>query len=144
APGKAWFDDLKLELISARELKPEVRIDASKTKAPMPDLIYGQFIEHLGRSIYGGLLEEMLADRKFYSAVGETRRDKVFVLSSWKAVGDASSVTMVKENAFVGEHTPQIDLRDGAMPGGIAQAGLGLVAGKEYNGYVVLAGNVSA
>ena len=25
----------------------------AKTREPMPDLIYGQFIEHLGRSIYG-------------------------------------------------------------------------------------------
>jgi hypothetical protein len=51
-----------------------VTIDATKTREPMPDLIYGQFIEHLGRSIYGGIWAEMLEDRKFYSDVGETRR----------------------------------------------------------------------
>ena len=28
-PGKAWFDDLQLELLSARELKPAITIDAS-------------------------------------------------------------------------------------------------------------------
>src|ERR1019366_4971737 len=71
--GKAWFDDLGLELISARELKPTITIDAGKTREAMPDLIYGQFIEHLGRSLYGGIWAEMLEDRKFYSAVGETR-----------------------------------------------------------------------
>src|SRR5262245_21316798 len=144
AAGKAWFDDLKLELISARELKPVVTIDAAKTRAPMPDLIYGQFIEHLGRSIYGGIWAEMLEDRKFYSAVGETRRDKVFVPSPWKAVGAASAVTMVKDNAFVGEQTPQINLTDGTTTVGIVQTGLGLVAGKEYEGYVILAGDASA
>jgi hypothetical protein len=58
----------------------------AKTREPMPDLIYGQFIEHLGRSIYGGICTEMLEDRKFYSAVGETRRNRVYVPSPWKAV----------------------------------------------------------
>src|ERR1017187_5631638 len=62
--GNAWFDDLKLELVSARILAPTITIDAAKTREPMPDLIYGQFIEHLGRSIYGGIWAEMLEDRK--------------------------------------------------------------------------------
>lgn len=144
APGKAWFDDLKLELISARALRPSVTIHAAKTREPMPDLIYGQFIEHLGRSIYGGIWAEMLEDRKFYSAVGETRRDRVHVPSPWRAVGDASAVTMVKEDAFVGEHTPQVDLRAGGATNGVTQSGLGVVAPKGYEGYVILAGDASA
>jgi len=142
--GKAWFDDLKLELLSARELKPAVTIDASKTREAMPDLIYGQFIEHLGRSIYGGIWAEMLEDRKFYSAVGETRSDRVFVPSPWKAVGSASEITMVKENAFVGEHTPQVNLGGGGAATGITQSSLSVVAGKGYTGYVILAGDASA
>jgi alpha-N-arabinofuranosidase len=144
APGKAWFDDLKLELISARALKPAVTINAAKTREPMPDLIYGQFIEHLGRSIYGGIWAEMLEDRKFYSAVGETRRDRVYVPSPWEAVGDVSSVTMVTGNAYVGEHTPQVDVGEDGTPKGITQSGLGIVAGKGYEGYVILAGDASA
>jgi alpha-L-arabinofuranosidase len=142
--GKAWFDDLKLELISARTLKPTIAFDVAKTREPMPDLIYGQFIEHLGRSIYGGIWAEMLEDRKFYSAVGETRRDKTFVPSPWQAVGGAGAVTMIKENAFVGEHTPQVDLGQDGTPKGIVQSNLGLVAGKGYQGYVILAGDASA
>jgi len=130
SPGKAWFDDLKLELVTARELRPAVTINAAKTREPMPDLIYGQFIEHLGRSIYGGIWAEMLEDRKFYSAVGETRRDRVFVPSPWKALGGASAVTMIKGNAFVGEQTPQVDLGAGGTARGITQSGLGVVAGK--------------
>ena len=143
-PGRAWFDDLKLELVSARELKPAIAIDTGKTREPMPDLIYGQFIEHLGRSIYGGIWAEMLEDRKFYSAVGETRRDKTHVPSPWKATGDAITVTMLTENAFVGAQTPQVDLGQGGTPGGIAQSGLGIVAGKGYTGYVTLAGEAAA
>src|ERR1017187_5819042 len=142
--GNAWFDDLKLELVSARILAPTITIDAAKTREPMPDLIYGQFIEHLGRSIYGGIWAEMLEDRKFYSAVGETRRDKVYVPSPWKSVGDPSAITMVKENAFVGEHTPQVDLAEDGVAIGITQCGLGVVGGKGYEGYVILAGDPSA
>ena len=143
-PGKAWFDDLKLELVAARDLKPMVAIDASKTREPMPDLIYGQFIEHLGRSIYGGIWAEMLEDRKFYSAVGETRRDKTFVPSPWHAVGGSDAVTMIKENVFVGEHTPQVYLGEGGEAKGITQSDLGLVAGKGYTGYVIVAGDMAA
>ena len=143
-PGKAWFDDLKLELVSARELRPAVTIDITKTREPMPDLIYGQFIEHLGRCIYGGIWAEMIEDRKFYSAIGETRRDRVYVPSPWKAVGNSSGIVMVKENPFVGEHTPQVDLGEGGTANGIAQSGLGLVAGKSYVGCVILAGEAAA
>ncbi len=144
AAGKGWFDDLKLELTAARELKPAMVIQAGKTREPMPDLIYGQFIEHLGRSIYGGIWAEMLEDRKFYSAVGETRRDREHVPSPWQAIGEAGAVTMVAEGAFVGAHTPQVDLGTGGEPRGIAQAGLGVVAAKGYEGYVILAGDASA
>src|SRR5579863_4700646 len=142
--GKAWFDDLGLQLISARELKPTITIDAAKTREPMPDLIYGQFIEHLGRSIYGGIWAEMLEDRKFYSTVGETRRDKVYVPSPWKSVGASSAVTMVTENPYVGEHTPQVDLGDDGIAKGVTQSGLGILAGRNYEGYVILAGDASA
>jgi len=143
--GRAWFDDLKLELVSARELKPAVTIDAAKTREPMPDLIYGQFIEHLGRSIYGGIWAEMLEDRKFYYSVGETRiEQRASVPSAWKAVGAASAIAMVKENAFVGERTPQVNLGEGGAAKGITQSGLGVVAGKGYTGYVILAGDASA
>ena len=44
----------------------EVKIDATKKGAPISPFIYGQFIEHLGRCIYGGVWAEMLEDRKFY------------------------------------------------------------------------------
>jgi alpha-L-arabinofuranosidase len=144
APGKAWFDDLTLELIEARELRPEVVIHAAATREPMPDLIYGQFIEHLGRSIYGGIWAEMLEDRKFYSAVGETRRDREHVPSPWRAVGEPQAVTMVTAGAFVGAHSPQVDLGTGDQAKGIAQTGLAVVAGKGYTGYVILAGDQSA
>jgi alpha-N-arabinofuranosidase len=66
---------LKLSLLAAMSLLPltalpaaplEVKVDAAKTGAPINPFIYGQFIEHMGRCIYGGIWAEMLEDRKFY------------------------------------------------------------------------------
>ena len=42
------------------------RSTPTKTGPPINPFIYGQFIEHLGRCIYGGIWAEMLEDRKFY------------------------------------------------------------------------------
>ena len=123
-----------------------VTIDAAKTGEPISKFIYGQFIEHLGRCIYGGIWAEMLEDRKFYFPITPdydpyrgTRavpKDSPYAIvgaSPWQIVGSPDSVTMVKEDAFVGEHTPLIQ-----PGGGIRQLDLGLVKGKEYEGYLYL------
>lgn len=131
--GRAWYDDLELVLLS-RENADEVstvRIDAAQHGAPISRYIYGQFIEHLGRCIYGGIWAEMLEDRKFFHAVDAEE-------SPWRALGPGA-VTMRREAPFVGEHTPCI-----AAPGGIAQRGLGVVRDKDYIGRVVLAGSPTA
>ncbi len=44
-------------------------LHGDRTGEPMSPFIYGQFIEHLGRCIYGGIWAEMLEDRKFYFPV---------------------------------------------------------------------------
>ena len=123
-----------------------VTIDVSQTGEPISKFIYGQFIEHLGRCIYGGIWAEMLEDRKFYFPITpqydpyrgtrNVSKDSSYAVvgaSPWQIVGPADSVTMVKEDSFVGEHTPLI------QPGsGIRQLDLGLVEGKEYEGYLYL------
>ncbi len=124
--------------------KPAVKIDANKTAEPISKYIYGQFIEHLGRCIYGGIWAEMLEDRKFYFPITPNYnpyrrrrgvpRDNPFAIvsaSPWQIIGDADSVKMFKADSFVGEHTPLI-----AVGGGIAQHDLALRKGKEYIGYV--------
>jgi alpha-N-arabinofuranosidase len=135
--GKAWFDDVELTLLSGRKLgAPRVSIDGDKTGEPVSKYIYGQFIEHLGRCIYQGLWAEMLEDRKFFWPAGEGE-------SPWKAVGEAGSVKMDAVKPFTGQHTPRVAL-SGNGPGGIVQEALALVAGKEYAGRVVLAGDAGA
>jgi alpha-N-arabinofuranosidase len=72
ATGRVWIDDVRVEKVggggegSREKATLTVQIDAGKTGAPINPFVYGQFIEHLGRCIYGGIWAEMLEDRKFY------------------------------------------------------------------------------
>jgi alpha-N-arabinofuranosidase len=150
--GKAWYDDVQLELLSTKTTKLSVTIDAGQTGEPISKYIYGQFIEHLGRCIYGGIWAEMLEDRKFYypittnydpyraaSGVSKDNPYAIVKASPWQIIGAADSVTMVKEGSFVGEHTPEVKVA--VEPTGIRQNALGLVKGKSYTGYIVYAGS---
>ena len=132
--GRAWYDDLKLEKLSMENWKPSIAIDADAKGEPISKYIYGQFIEHLGRCIYGGIWAEMIEDRKFYDPVGHER-------SPWKALG---AVVMNETRPFVGQHTPRIAAEGNGEPAGIVQEGLGLREGKEYVGYVWLKGVLGA
>jgi len=126
AAGTAWYDDLSLKRVGDQRMIPSISIDVSQTGPPISKYIYGQFIEHLGRCIYGGIWAEMLEDRKFYYAVGAEE-------SPWRAASEGS-VTMVAEDSYVGGHTPHI------QNGGLSQGDLGLVDGKTYEGRIILAG----
>jgi len=154
--GKAWYDDLQLEILSTEKTEPGVTIDASETGEPISKFIYGQFIEHLGRCIYGGIWAEMLEDRKFYypitanydpyRAASGISRDNPFAIvksSPWQIIGPADSVTMVKEDSYVGEHSPEIKAGWGGDPTGIRQKALGLIEGKDYTGYIIISGSGS-
>jgi alpha-N-arabinofuranosidase len=137
ASGRAWYDDLQLELLGKLDLTASgITIDTGKMGAPISKYIYSQFIEHLGRCIYGGIWAEMLEDRKFFYSVGDKE-------SPWIAVGGFNSVEMVTENAYVGEHTPRINA-GGEAPRGLLQQHLGLQKGRKYVGRAVLAGSVDA
>ena len=135
-------------------------VDLAKTRAPISKYVYGQFIEHLGRCIYGGLWAEMLEDRKFFYPVdgegpgfgmfqpgprswdGEGHPYELLLRSPWMIVGARSAVTMSKDKPWVGEHTPVITAD--AKGTGLVQERLGLVAGRRYVGRIVVAGAASA
>jgi alpha-N-arabinofuranosidase len=143
---------------------PEVRVqvDAAAVGAPISPCVYGQFIEHLGRCIYGGLWAEMLEDRKFfYPVTGEAPAWEMFqpgprswdgagvpyellVRSPWMVLGGKGAVTMVREGAYAGEHSPRVALPGGGQAAGLLQERLGLQDGREYVGRIVLAGDASA
>lgn len=138
ATGTAWFDDVRLELVHQADRKnPSAVVDLSKEQAPIAPFVYGQFIEHLGRCIYGGIWAEMLEDRKFANLVGSPQ-------SPWRRLGGevGVSITTDVERPYVGSWSVKISVTERAPDDayGIAQGGLGVVEGKEYVGRVVLAG----
>src|SRR5688572_1690776 len=118
ATGTAWFDDVQLEQISKSvPPEPRIRIDAARVGQPMTSLVYSQFIEHLGRCIYGGIWAEMLEDRKFYFPIGPEYRpyrsltDQPFPVvgaSPWQIIGPVESVAMDADRPFAARHAPQI------------------------------------
>ena len=123
-----------------------VVVEGSKVGAPISPYVYSTFIEHQGRCIYGGIWAEMLQDRKFYYPINwyfpwGHRKLK----SPWFANASDTVVLMDDAHAYVGEHCPEVFV-DGVAPRGIVQRGLGLRAGKDYTGYVILSamGNVNA
>jgi alpha-L-arabinofuranosidase len=148
ATGTAWYDDLRLEQIGRGDVPdPAIVVRADQVNSPMSEHIYGQFIEHLGRCIYGGIWAEMLEDRKFFHPVTAEfnpyrgLRDTAFPVvgaSPWEIMGDPKSVSMRTEEPFVGRHTPLI-----REDSGVRQRDLGVEEGKSYVGYVWLknAGN---
>ncbi len=125
-----------------------VAIDTQQTAAPVSKYEFGMFIEHIGPLIYRSLWSEMLDDRKFYFPItsrepaapaapeGGFRRNQ---LRKWRPVGPDAAVTMDKDQPFVGEQSPRIEL-DPATPRGIEQTGLSLVKGKKYIGRIYLRG----
>jgi alpha-L-arabinofuranosidase len=114
-----------------------IEIHAGKTREPLSKYVYGQFIEHLGRCIYGGIWAEMLEDRKFFDPVGAKQ-------SPWKAIGKADRVTMERDRPFVGAHTPKIAIPGDGQLAGIVQGNLALRKGMQYVGRIWLAGDPMA
>jgi len=113
----------------------QVIIQANSPGPPISKYVYGQFIEHLGRCIYEGIWAEMLHDRKFFHDVGAEIPAMGKETSPWRILGKESQVTMCTENPYVGFHSPEIRSPDA----GIKQEKLGLLAGKEYVGYLIAA-----
>jgi len=130
ASGQVWFDNLGLELLSSENPFPSISIDLQKEREVMQDYVYGQFIEHLGRCIYGGIWAEMLEDRKFYYAPNEK-------LSPWKTEGDAEDLLITSKNSFVGDLTPGLRSSDHKTIK-LIQNGLGIHKDMSYSGRIVL------
>ena len=129
-----------------------VSVDVSKTGTPTSKYEFGMFIEHIGPLIYRSLWSEMLDDRKFYFPI--TSKEPEFPerqgsgfpgrqLRKWRPVGPDEVVVMDKENPFVGDQSPRIQL-DPSAPHGVQQSGLTLVKGKQYAGRIHVRGTAGA
>jgi alpha-N-arabinofuranosidase len=136
ASGTAWYDDVTLQLLASEEPETAVVIQTDDLEHDISPYIYGQFIEHLGRCIYGGIWAEMLEDRKFFYAPGGE-------MSPWTVIGEPAQMTMVTADSYVGEHTPEFAAKETAAAG-LMQPELGLTAEETYSGRIILAGNPEA
>jgi len=130
ASGRAWFDNMTLELVSSEKISTAVIVDLAAKKEPMSEYIYGQFIEHLGRCIYGGIWAEMLEDRKFWYSPGDRE-------SPWQVRGKRELFSVDRVNPFTGDKTPVLGV-DGSGAAVMQQSGLGLKPDLAYNGRVIL------
>ncbi len=130
AKGRVWFDDMSLELLKEEKINTSLNIDVTKRSEPMPVYIYGQFIEHLGRCIYGGIWSEMVEDRKFWYKPGEQ-------YSPWQKEGEEKFFSIDTSDPFVGSHTPVL-ITDGQSAASLVQKGLGIRAGIDVVGHIVL------
>src|SRR5450631_3109225 len=132
-----------------------VNIDTQKTMPPVSKYEYGMFTEHIRDTMYRALWTEMLDDRKFYFAITSTPDptpraqqgggggQRAAALRRWRPVGTDNTVTMDKQQPFVGDQSPRITL-DATTPHGIRQTGLQLLNGKKYTGRIVLRGTAGA
>ena len=133
-----------------------IHINPKETGAPISPYVYGQFIEHLGRCIYGGIWAEMLEDRKFFYPVDGRQsgwdmhagRDvsweghgipyEILKASPWQILGPLDAVTMNTTEPFVGDHEPVITLDASEELRGIYHPRLTLEAERAYTGYVIV------
>jgi len=153
---KAFFLSLFLVgIVYGSHADQRIKVDTSTEAVPISRYIYGQFIEHLGKSIYGGLWAEMLEDRKFYFIVRDryapwgTTADPYWDSgpydylsgSPWKVIGPPGTVSMDDSRPFTGIHSPSVSVPGDGSATGISQEGLALVQGKSYSGRIVLAGD---
>jgi alpha-N-arabinofuranosidase len=148
---------LNLNFCSVPKSDKTLNIRMSQTMEPISPYIYGQFIEHLGRCIYGGIWAEMLEDRKFFYPVTDkydpwgTQTDaywnagefRILVASPWKRIGPEGKIRMTKIKPFTGQHTPEFILSP-SIPVGISQEGLYIRKDLVYKGHIVLSSSDAA
>ncbi len=130
ATGRVWFDHMNFELLSEEKYRASVSIDIEEKAEPISEYVYGQFIEHLGKCIYGGIWAEMIRDRKFFYEPGEQQ-------SAWQLKGDNRLLETSRVNPFVGEFDP-VMLIDDSEDVSLVQDELGLKEGMKYTGRIII------
>jgi len=134
AKGKVWIDDIELTRVSVTSMNPSITINLSQKQSPLSKYVYGQFIEQMGNSIYGGIWAEMLQDRKFYFKPNSRN-------SPWKySSQDSSQLRIDSLDAFTGKYSP-VMIENSKANAILSQENLALKSGKKYEGRIVLAGN---
>jgi alpha-N-arabinofuranosidase len=140
-PTKRFLTAIVIAIISAAAASAafvqadevQLTVDTTKAGPAISPYIYGQFIEHLGRCIHDGIWAEKLIDRKFHLEPGK----------KWQTVSPPEADVKVMHDtagAYAGDHCMAVWVKDSKGGRcGIQQGDIGLVRGKEYVGYVILA-----
>ena len=135
AKGKAYFDGIVLELFETKQVSTDITINTGKTFEPVSKYIYGQFIEHLGRCIYGGIWAEMLEDRKFFYEPGH--KD-----SPWTIIGSKDALSKDADEPYNNDY--DFVLNADGKEVGLEHGALGLIKDKKYVGRIVFKADKSA
>lgn len=112
-------------------IQAQIRVQADRAIGRIDRNIYGHFVEHMGRCIYGGLWAEMLTNRKFNGPDLE----EFGVVSPWVSVGREPGVTFVHDNTtfYSGNQSQRVTVRSATgLPHGVAQGPLAVQAGGRY------------
>lgn len=116
----AFFLFLLFNSAGAAELQvPSVTIHPHTGFARIQSALYGQFIEHMGNCIYGGIWAELLHDRKFFLPVAAASSAAAAGNSPWKREekGAGASVGMNTRYRYVGRWSVELALADADAEG---------------------------
>jgi alpha-N-arabinofuranosidase len=112
-------------------MQAAIRVRTDHRIGQIDPKVYGHFIEHVGRCIYGGLWAEMLVNRKFNGP----DLQEFGVVSPWQSVGRGTGVFFNHDNTtfYTGNQSQKIVVRqDDGRPHGVSQGGLALQRGQRY------------
>jgi alpha-N-arabinofuranosidase len=104
--------DLCIESIPASPKSDKISVDASRVTGRIDQNIYGHFIEHLGRCIYGGIWAEMLYNRKFTG-----KADTNGVIESWCPFGEGAKYAPDNIEFYTSCQSQRIELAPGKEAG---------------------------
>lgn len=127
-------------------MKAKIDIDCGKVTGKVSPHIYGHFIEHLGRCIYGGIWAEMLVNRKFFSLYCDPPHrwadsKEEGVVDPWFSIGRNGNTCFDHDNTvfYSGNQSQRIEIRkaDG-QEHGVGQGELATQKNREYAGRIVV------
>ena len=116
------------------QIRAKLRVDPGTTLHSINPGIYGQFIEHFGRVVNGGVWAELLRNRKFYPV----DPDRTNLADPWQPEHDRNAVSYVIDPSVSldGISSQRVTTFGSSHAWrGIHQTGFDLVGGKEYVAY---------
>ena len=120
--------------VAQAQIHAKLHVDPGTTLNSISPGIYGQFIEHFGRVVNGGVWAELLRNRKFYPV----DPDRTNLADPWEPESERKTVSYVVDPSisFDGISSQRITTFGNSHAWrGIHQTGFDLLGGKEYVAY---------